>query len=74
MMYFPLSSHVFLENIKSTQSDTGAVSNQKLYFESFAIDSQPLPTQLGEQFKVKLIFLSGEVYCNLGQCGYSCLK
>lgn len=50
-----------MENIKYTQSDTGAGSNQKLYFESFTIDSQPLATQLGEQFKVKLIFLSGEV-------------
>lgn len=61
MMHFPLSSLVFMENTEYTQSDTGAVSNQKLYFESFTIDSQPLPAQLGEQFKVKLIFLSGEV-------------
>lgn len=65
MMYIPLPSPAFMERIKYTQPCTAAVRNQKLYFESFTIDSQPFPARLREpsreQFKVKLIFLSGEV-------------
>lgn len=65
MMYIPLPSPAFMERIKYTQPCTAAVRNQKLYFESFTIDSQPFPARLRqpsrEQFKVKLIFLSGEI-------------